>query len=53
MTAISTLKLAQAVIQRAQASESVRGRYFGGHRHTGVGNPLITEMPLPRGWRKP
>lgn len=47
-----SLKEAEAIVGAAFAIESRHDRSFGGHRHTGTGNPLLTELPLPSGWRK-
>lgn len=44
---------ARMSVEEAQSIESMHGRTFGGHVHTGSGNPLLTELPLPDGWRRP
>jgi len=43
---------AKSLIEALYTHESKVGRTYGGHKHTGAGNPLITEFPLPRGWRR-
>jgi hypothetical protein len=46
-------RYARAAVDEAQSVEAIHARSFGGHRHGGSGNPLLTELPLPSGWRKP
>lgn len=46
-------QLAEEAIEEALGVVTLRVHRYGGHRHAGPGNPLLTELPLPSGWRKP
>lgn len=48
----SLLRHARASVEEALSIESKISSRFGGNNHSGPGNPLLTEMPLPSGWRK-
>lgn len=46
-------RYARQAVENAQSIESTYSSSYGGHRHNGPGNPLLTELPLPDGWQEP
>lgn len=43
-------RLAKEAVEQAQRLEARHRNTFGGFQHQGAGNPLLTDMPLPKGW---